>query len=50
MNARADYLIEQGLAERQGRSVIFARNLIDTSRRREVDALGERLAAETGRL
>ena len=49
MNARAEHLIEQGLAERQGRGVIFARNLIDTLRRREVDALGEKLAAETGR-
>ena len=49
MNARADHLIEQGLAERQGRSVIFARNLIDTLRRREVEALGEKLAVETGR-
>ncbi|GIK82946.1 MAG: type VI secretion protein [Alphaproteobacteria bacterium] len=49
MNARAEHLIEQGLAERQGRSVIFARNLIDTLRRREMDALGEKLAAETGR-
>ncbi len=49
MNARAEHLIEQGLAERQGRSVIFARNLIDTLRRREVGALGEKLAFETGR-
>ncbi|CAG0990623.1 hypothetical protein RHIZO_02232 [Rhizobiaceae bacterium] len=49
MNARAKHLIEQGLAERQGRSVIFARNLIDTLRRREVEALGEKLAVETGR-
>ncbi|WP_416799304.1 relaxase/mobilization nuclease domain-containing protein [Ciceribacter azotifigens] len=49
MNARAEHLIEQGLAERQGRSVIFARNLIDTLRRREVEALGEKLAVETGR-
>lgn len=49
MNARAEHLIEQGLAERQGRSVIFARNLIDTLRRREVEALGEKLAAESGR-
>jgi type IV secretory pathway VirD2 relaxase len=48
MNARAEHLIEQGLAERQGRSVIFARNLIDTLRRREVEALGEKLAVETG--
>lgn len=49
MNARTEHLIEQGLAERQGRSVIFARNLIDTLRRREVEALGEKLAVETGR-
>ena len=49
MNARAEHVIEQGLAERRGRSVIFARNLIDTLRRREVDALGEKLAVETGR-
>jgi len=49
MNARAEHLIEQGFAERRGRSIIFARNLIDTLRRREVEALGERLAVETGR-
>jgi len=49
MNTRAEHLIEQGLAERQGRSVIFARNLIDTLRRREVEALGEKLAVETSR-
>ncbi len=49
MDRRAKHLIEQGLAERHGRSVIFARSLIDTLRRREVEALGEKLAAETGR-
>ena len=49
LDRRAEHLIEQGFAERQGRSVIFARNLIDTLRRRDVEALGERLAAETGR-
>jgi hypothetical protein len=38
----------EGLAERQGQRVSFSRNLIDTLRRREVDALGEKLAAETG--
>ena len=43
MDRRAEHLIEQGLAERQGRGVIFSRNLIDTLRRREVDALGEKL-------
>jgi type IV secretory pathway VirD2 relaxase len=49
MDRRAEHLIERGLAERQGRGVAFARNLIDTLRRREVEALGEKLAAETGR-
>ena len=48
MTARADHLIEQGLARRQGQQVIFARNLLDTLRRRELDATGEKLAAETG--
>ncbi|KTQ96346.1 type VI secretion protein [Aureimonas ureilytica] len=46
--ARADHLIEQGLAERQGAGVRFNRGLIDTLRRRELDALGDKLAAETG--
>ena len=48
MQRRADHLVEEGLAERQGRSVVFARRLVDTLRRRELDALGEKLAAETG--
>lgn len=48
MTARADYLIEQGLARRQGQQVIYARNLLDTLRRRELDAIGEKLAAEAG--
>ena len=49
MDRRAAHLIEQRLAERQGHSVIFARNLIDTLRQREVEALGEKLSSETGR-
>ena len=48
MRARADHLVEQGFGERQGQRVTFSRNLIDNLRRRELDALGERLAAETG--
>jgi type IV secretory pathway VirD2 relaxase len=48
MTARADHLIEQGLARRQGQQVIYARNLLDTLRRRELDATAEKLAAETG--
>jgi type IV secretory pathway VirD2 relaxase len=49
MDRRAEHLIGQGLAERQGRGVSFSRNLIETLRRRELDALGEKLASESGR-
>ena len=48
MDRRAAHLIDEGLAERVGRRVIFARNLLDTLRRREVDALARKLAIETG--
>jgi len=48
LDRRAEHLIGQGLAERQDRGVSFGRNLIETLRRRELDALSERLAAETG--
>jgi type IV secretory pathway VirD2 relaxase len=47
MDRRAEHLIERGLAERQARGVVFARNLISTLRRQEVDALGQKLAGET---
>jgi len=49
LDRRAEHLIAQGLAERQSRGVSFNRNLIETLRRRELDALGEKLAAESGR-
>ena len=48
MTARTDHLIGQGLARRQGQQIIYARNLLDTLRRRELDAAGAKLAAETG--
>lgn len=48
MEQRADHLIAEGLAERQGQRVVFARRLLDTLRDREVGALGEKLAGETG--
>ncbi len=48
MRQRAERLVGEGLAEQQGRRVIFNRNLIDTLRRREVDAVAGRLAKETG--
>ena len=49
MDRRAEHLISQGLAERQTRGVSFSPGLIETLRQREVEALGEKLAAETGR-
>ncbi len=49
LERRAEYLIGQGLAEHQNRGVSFNRNLIETLRRGELDALGAKLAAESGR-
>ena len=48
MDRRTEHLIEQGLAERQGQRITFTRKLIDTLRRRELEALGAKLAAEIG--
>lgn len=49
MDHRAEELIRQGLADRRTGGVIFARNLLDMLRKREVQALGEELALEIGR-
>ncbi|WP_375788544.1 relaxase/mobilization nuclease domain-containing protein [Bradyrhizobium sp. Pha-3] len=48
LERRADHLVGQGFGERNGQRVTFSRNLIDTLRRRELEALGEKLSAETG--
>ena len=48
LDRRTDYLVSEGLARRQGQRVLFARDLLDTLRQRELAAAGERLAAETG--
>jgi type IV secretory pathway VirD2 relaxase len=48
MESRTEHLIGQGLARRQGQQIIYARNLLDTLRRRELDAIGEKLTAEMG--
>jgi type IV secretory pathway VirD2 relaxase len=47
---RVDHLAGEGLARRQGARVIFARDLLNTLRRRELDAAVARLSAETGLL
>lgn len=48
MEARAQHLADEGLARRQGQRITFARNLLDTLKAREVDAAGQRLAADMG--
>jgi hypothetical protein len=47
--ARAEHLAAQGLAHRHGPRTVL-RDLLATLRRREVDAAGARLSAETGLL
>ena len=48
MTARAEHLADEGFARRQGQRIVFQRDLLDTLRRRELDAVGARLSAETG--
>jgi len=48
MHRRAEHLTREGLARRQGQRLLFARNLLDTLRTRELnDAVGK-IVAETG--
>jgi type IV secretory pathway VirD2 relaxase len=48
MERRIDYLCHEGLARRKGQRFAFARDLINTLRRRELDEATARLSAETG--
>ncbi|EFF42895.1 hypothetical protein XAUB_29720 [Xanthomonas citri pv. aurantifolii str. ICPB 11122] len=48
MQQRADFLAEQGLAERRGQRVILARNLLGTLRNRELAQVAKGIAADTG--
>ena len=48
MQQRADFLVEQGLAERRGQRVILARNLLGTLRNRELAKAAKDITAETG--
>jgi type IV secretory pathway VirD2 relaxase len=48
MEARVDHLAEEGLAHRHGQRVVFARDLLATLRRRELDEAASKLAAKTG--
>jgi len=48
MQQRADFLIEQGLADKRGQRVILARNLLATLRNKELAQAAKDIAAETG--
>ena len=48
MEQRVNHLVEEGLARRQGQRAIFARDLLDTLRRRELGDAVAKLSAETG--
>uniref|UniRef100_UPI003A8ABCFD DUF3363 domain-containing protein n=1 Tax=Sphingomonas sp. GlSt437 TaxID=3389970 RepID=UPI003A8ABCFD len=49
MDSRADHLVREGLARRYGERIVFERGLLDTLRRRELDAAGAEIAGRTGR-
>jgi hypothetical protein len=48
MDRRVDHLVSEGLARRQGQRVIFARDLLNTLRQRDLSAAAVKLSAETG--
>ena len=48
LQQRVDFLAEQGLAERRGRRVILARNLLATLRGRELAKATQDISAKTG--
>ena len=48
MDRRVDHLTDEGLARRQGQRIAFARDLLNTLRRRELDDAVAKLSTETG--
>lgn len=48
MDERTDDLVHEGLARRYGERVVFQRGLLDTLRRRDLDAAGADIAGRTG--
>lgn len=48
MDARTDHLVVEKLARRFGERTVFERGLLDTLRRRELEAVGVKIAGETG--
>jgi hypothetical protein len=48
LRQRADFLVEEGLAERRDVRIVLARNLLATLRGRDLDAAAKAIAKETG--
>ncbi len=48
MDARTDHLVKEGLARRFGERTVFERGMLDTLRKCELDAVGAKIAGETG--
>jgi len=48
MDRRVEHLVGEGLARRRGQRVIFARDLLNTLRGRELSDVTRKIAAETG--
>jgi hypothetical protein len=48
MDARIEHLIGERLAKRQAQLVVFARDLLDTLRRRELEEAEARISLNTG--
>ena len=48
LRQRANFLVEQGLAERRGAGVVLARNLLGTLRQRDLDWAAQEIVKETG--
>ncbi len=48
LKERAEHLADEGFARRQGRRIILQRDLLNTLRRRELDAAAATLADDTG--
>jgi Protein of unknown function (DUF3363) len=45
---RGEFLVEQGLAQRRTQGMVFARNLLETLRNREIETVAKSIAAEKG--
>lgn len=48
LERRTEHLVSEGLARRQGKRVLFARDLLETLRQGDLGRTGERLAAQIG--